>query len=90
MGGEGNRKARFEIECGGRRRTFTADSPQDAWRKFREAGGVLGDLARFRELPWNSKYQWDNKEGGQSKRGQWRYCHPCWFNTPPAAAFGLG
>lgn len=84
-----NRKVRFEIECGNRRRVLTAESPQDAWRTFRDAGAVLGELVRFRERPWNGQYKWDRKQGGQSKRGQWRYCHPCWFDAPPAAAFGI-
>lgn len=83
-------KMRFEIECG-KRRIINADSPQEAWRKFRKtiAGHQMADMVRFREVPWNAQYAWDKKQGGHARPGQWYYCHPCWFDTPPAAAFGL-
>ncbi len=77
-------RIKFEIECGGRQ-VIEAESPQDAWRAFKRATKTpLADLARFRELPWNGKYSWDNKQGGRKRRGAWYFCHPCWFgeNAP--------
>lgn len=75
-------KMRFEIECGSNRFIVDADSPQAAWEAFKiKAQHDLSDLARFREIPWNSKYTWDRRFGGHRKTGQWYYVHPCWFAT---------
>lgn len=64
---------RFEIQCGRYRKTVNAATPEAAWRYFitgRAPG--LSDLMRFREVPWNGQYTWDQK-AGKYKRGQWYF-----------------
>lgn len=76
----------FEIEFGGIRKVVPGATPQEAWKAFRKiAPSAESNLARFREIPWNSKYTWDTAEG-KYRKGQWRFVEPPWFDSEQAAA----
>lgn len=75
-----NAKIRFEIDCGAHSEVIEAPTPQAAWKIFARGKDQdrLSTMARFREVPWNSKYSWDLKEG-RKRKGKFYFVDASWF-----------
>jgi hypothetical protein len=70
---------RFEISYGGFKETHRAPTLHDAWLRFIDGKRIIvGTLASFREIPWNSQFTWE-KKCAERKRGCWYYVNPAWF-----------